>query len=183
MLTLHNTSLVQQSRLQTLSTATEKKSGSSLEISKRYLNVHAYRCVCVCVCVCAELQHLISFYVVLSCVTADSNNTRNERDLHCDVSGIACSVSDVKFVVISTWHRNLKIPMYLQQQSNTFKNLSQLILPVKGRIKPHLSVGIMCIPFPKSCNGRSTIRYGKTLSSCLRIKSFVHHQISLLGFD
>jgi hypothetical protein len=62
------------------------------------------------VCVCAELQHLISFYVVLSCVTADSNNTRNERDLHCDVSGIACPVSDVKFVVISTEHRNLKIP-------------------------------------------------------------------------
>jgi len=63
-------------------------------------------CLCVCVCVwcvvCAELQHLISFYVVLSCVTADSNNTRNERDLHCDVSGIACPVSDVKFVVIST---------------------------------------------------------------------------------
>jgi len=77
-------------------------------------------CVCVCVCgvVCAELQHLISFYVVLSCVTADSNNTRNERDLHCDVSRIACPVSDVKFVVISTWHRNLKITTYLKQQNN-----------------------------------------------------------------
>jgi hypothetical protein len=59
-------------------------------------------CLCVCVCMCAELQHLISFYVVLSCVTADSNNTRIERDSHCDVSGIACPISDVKFVVIST---------------------------------------------------------------------------------
>ena len=79
-------------------------------------------CVCVCV-VCAELQHLISFYVVLSCVTAESNNTRNERDLHCDVSGIACPVSDVKFVVISTWHRNFKIPIYrVTQKTVTFEN-------------------------------------------------------------
>jgi len=27
----------------------------------------------------------------------------------------------------------------------------------------------MCIPFPKTCSGRSTIRYGKNLSSSLRV--------------
>ena len=58
----------------------------------------------------------------------------------------------------------------MQRQNSTFKNLSQLILPVKGRKRSLLSVGILCIPFPKTCGGRSTIRYGKTLSSCLRIR-------------